>query len=300
MDTSHIPQTEEALQPEKSEESPQTLQSIIDARGISHHFEESEEERLTLEDVTFTVKEGEFIAILGHNGCGKSTLARHLNALIKLQSGELKVAGFDVTQKDNLWSVRRACGMVFQNPENQFVSSVVEEDLAFGPDNYDFDPDSIDNIIKRSLAIVGMSGYEKKSPHLLSGGQKQRIAIAGVLAVDPDIMILDEATSMLDPAGRKSILSLARRLNKEQGKTVIMITHYIDETLDCDRVIILKKGRILKDSDTRDILTDTETLEDASLIPPFAVRLANDLRQAGIELDEKTLTLEELADQLCH
>ncbi len=276
-----------------------TSQSIIDAKNITHCFEESDEERLTLDDITFSVRRGEFIAILGHNGSGKSTLARHLNALIRLQSGELTVAGFDVTQKDDLWSVRKACGMVFQNPENQFVSSVVEEDIAFGPDNYDFDPDKTDEIIKRSLATVGMSGYEKKSPHLLSGGQKQRIAIAGVLAVDPEILIMDEATSMLDPAGRKSILSLALRLNKEHGKTVIMITHYIDEALDCDRVIIMKNGRILKDGDMRDILTDTETLEEARIIPPFAVRLANDLRRAGVVIDDKTLTMEELSDQLC-
>ena len=272
--------------------------SVI-ARDITHRFEESEDNTPTLEGISFDVKKGEFITILGHNGCGKSTLARHMNALIHLQEGELNVAGFDVRDKNNLWDIRRSCGMVFQNPENQFVSSVIEEDLAFGPDNYDIEPDLIDDIIKRVLKTVGMSGYEKKSPHLLSGGQKQRIAIAGVLAVDPDILILDEATSMLDPEGRKSILELAGKLNREQGKTIIMITHYIEEALLSDKVILLKKGRILKSGTCREVLTDKETLEEAGLIPPIAVRIYHDLMTRGLTLPACPLTTQELTELIC-
>ena len=272
---------------------------IIIANNISHHFEESEDERLTLDDVSFFVRPGEFISILGHNGCGKSTLVRHMNALIKLQSGELLVTGLDVSENNNLWSVRKACGMVFQNPDNQFVSSIVEEDIAFGPDNYDMDPDKINEIVKRVLSIVGMSGYEKKSPHLLSGGQKQRIAIAGVLAVEPDILILDEATSMLDPDGRTSILSLVKKLNTEQGKTIIMITHYVEEALLSDRVLLMKSGRIIKDGSVREVLTDAESLADAGLIPPFAVRIRNDLEEKGVKLDACPLTAEELVNMIC-
>lgn len=272
---------------------------VIKADSLTYNYDESENKKPVIDKVSLDVKKGEFIAILGHNGCGKSTLARHLNALLHPKSGTLYISGMDASDKENLWSIRKSCGMVFQNPDNQFVSSVIEEDIAFGPDNYDVPEEETKEIIKKVLHIVGMSGYEKKSPHMLSGGQKQRIAIAGVLAIDPEIMILDEVTSMLDPEGRKSILSLAKRLNKEHGKTVIMITHYIEEALRADRVILMKKGRILRDADARDVLTDTESLSDAGLIPPLAVKAYHDMKESLGEAKQCPLTPKELVEYIC-
>lgn len=271
--------------------------SLIEANNISFSYEESL--RPALKDISFRVECGEFIAVLGHNGCGKSTLAKHLNALLIPKSGELIINGMDVSDRGNLWPIRKTCGMVFQNPDNQFVSSIVEEDLAFGPENYDFPEDSIPDIIKESLEIVGMSGYEKKSPHMLSGGQKQRIAIAGVLATDPDVMIMDEATSMLDPEGRKDVLELIKKLNLKHGKTIIMITHYIEEACIADRIMLMKNGQIVRDDTSRSILTDKDLLSQCCITPPLPVKIWHELKNKGVNLARCPLTGKELAEELC-
>lgn len=271
---------------------------MIEAKNLtySYRFEGSQEK--ALDDFTLTVRPGELVAILGHNGCGKSTFARHCNALIPLQGGDLTVAGLDVRQKSQLWAIRRSCGMVFQNPDNQFVSSLVEEDIAFGLRNFGFPEAEIPGRIAKALDAVGMAGFEQRSPHLLSGGQKQRIAIAGVLAVDPDIMVFDEVTAMLDPEGREEVLSVIRALH-EAGRTIVIISHYIEEAVFADRVVLVHDGRILAQGTPREMLTDLDLLARTGLTPPLPVQIWSDLRAAGHPLDRCPLTLEELVDILC-
>lgn len=271
---------------------------MIEGRNISHSYAFEGSKELSLDGVSITVRRGELVALVGHNGSGKSTLAKHLNALLPLQKGSLSVAGLDARENANLWEIRRKCGMVFQNPDNQFVSSVVEEDIAFGLENYDTPAEQIPERIEKALQAVGMAGFQERSPHLLSGGQKQRIALAGVFAVDPDIIIFDEATSMLDPEGRRELIDTICRLHQELHKTIVLITHYMEEAVIADRVCLLKEGRIIAQGSPRDILTDRALLGEAGLLPPLPVQLYHDLRDAGISLDRCPLTGEELVEEL--
>ena len=274
------------------------MQEIVKAENITYSYEFEGSEEKALDDLSLCIREGEFIAILGHNGCGKTTLARHINGLLEMQGGELTVASLDARQRVNVWKIREKVGMVFQNPDNQFVSSVIEEDLAFGPRNFGVPEDEIPERIGYALAAVGMSGFEKKSPHLLSGGQKQRIAIAGVLAIGPDIMIFDEVTAMLDPEGRKEVLSAIDGLHKA-GKTIILISHYIEEAVNADRVVLMHDGRILGEGSPRTILTDLDLLRETGLTPPMTVRLYYDLKEKGLELPFCPLSGKELVEALC-
>lgn len=273
--------------------------ATITAVQLKHTYDDTADPVYSLDKISCQIHQGELIAILGHNGCGKSTLARHFNALIPVQSGELTVAGLNAAAEINLWSIRKACGMVFQNPDNQFVSSVIEEDLAFGPENYNISDEEIQIRIKQALQSVGLSGYEKKSPHLLSGGQKQRVAIAGVLTLNPDILIFDEATSMLDPDGRQEVLTIIEKLHKQEKKTILIITHYIEETISADRIFLMSHGSLLKQGSPREILTDPNLLLQAGLMPPTTVRIYYDLKKAGIVLPICPLTEKELIDSLC-
>jgi energy-coupling factor transport system ATP-binding protein len=252
-----------------------------------------------LSDISVEIKKGELVAILGKNGSGKSTLAKHFNVLLAAQKGELSVAGINARDAANIWLIRRQCGMVFQNPDNQFVSAIVEEDVAFGLENYEMPEDIISEKVKAAIKLVGMQGYEKRAPHTLSGGQKQRIALAGVLALEPNIIIFDEATSMLDPDGRMEILDAITRLHKEEGKTCIIITHYVEETLNADRIFLMQQGKILKSGTPREILTDKPLMEAASMVCPMPVRLYFDLKEKGCHLNSCPLTNEELAEEIC-
>lgn len=257
------------------------------------------------EQANIELKEGEWTAILGCNGCGKSTLVRLMNGLLPLQNGNLSVNGINAGNHANKWELCRICGMVFQNPDNQFVSSVLEEDIAFGLENAQVPEREVTSKVKAALELVGLEGYEKRSPSSLSGGQKQRAALAGVLALNPEILIFDEATSMLDPKGRREVLAEMKKL-RDCGKTVVMITHDVEEAVLADQVILMGRPNGQKDSNTvlaqgsvREILTDSRLLIQAEIVPPMAVRMYEDLKLAGIELNRCPLTKEELAEALC-
>ncbi len=271
----------------------------IEAKNLSYSYEGEGSRAFSLADVNFSMRPGECVALLGQNGSGKSTLAKHLNALLPLQRGTLHVAGLDARDAANQWEIRRKCGMVFQNPDNQFISSVIEEDIAFGLENYDMPAERIPAEVRKALALVGMPGFEKKSPHLLSGGQKQRIALAGVLALSPEIIIFDESTAMLDIQGQQEILHTIQRLHREEHKSILLITHRMEEAVLADRVDVMKAGKILASGTPRRILTDLPLLSAANLLPPLPVRLYEDLRAAGIQLAQCPLTIPELTEQLC-
>lgn len=271
---------------------------FITAENLIHSYAFAGSKHRSLDEISLSVKKGEWVTILGKNGCGKTTLARHLNALLPVQGGTLTVAGLDVSDKNNMWAVRGKCAMVFQNPDNQFVSSLIEEDVSFGPRNFGVPEDEIVERVKWALSAVGMSGFEKHSPHMLSGGQKQRIAIAGVLAIKPDIIIFDEVTSMLDPIGRKEVLSAVKSLHA-QGHTILMISHYVEEAVFSDTVVIMNSGRIAAKGAPQKILTDMQLLESAGLCAPVPVKMYYDLLERGIRLNSCPLTNEELVGELC-
>lgn len=270
---------------------------MIQAENLTFSYDYAGAPSHALESVSLSVKAGELVAILGHNGCGKSTLAKHLNALLPLQNGTLTVAGMDVADPENQSELRRKVGMVFQNPDNQFVSTVIEEDVAFGLRNYEVPEELIEAKVKEALHAVGMDGYEQRAPHSLSGGQKQRIALAGVLAMDPEILVFDEATSMLDPVGSKEVLAVIKDLH-QRGKTIVMITHYVEEAIGADRVVLMRDGKILANGAPREILTDMDLLKQTKLKPPMTVQLYYELKTHGIELDECPLSNAELTESL--
>ena len=256
------------------------------------------EKRMALDGVTLDIEKGSFVAIVGSNGSGKSTLAKHLNALLLPSSGEALVCGMSTADPDNTWEIRRRCGMVFQNPDNQLVSSVVEDDVAFGPENLGVDPAEIRQRVDNALNAVGMYEFRKKGPHLLSGGQKQRIAIAGVLAMQPECIVFDEPTAMLDPSGRAEILKIIRGLHKE-GKTVILITHFMEEAAQADRIIVMDKGRPILDETPAALFAHGEKLQELNLQMPFGASMAAKLRDLGVDLPEGIITAERLAECLC-
>lgn len=258
-----------------------------------------EETLRALNDVSIDVEEGQFIAILGHNGSGKSTLAKHLNALLLPTEGSVWVDAMDTQKEEEIWKVRQKAGMVFQNPDNQIIGTVVEEDVGFGPENLGVPTEDIWSRVTSSLDAVGMTAYRKKSPNKLSGGQKQRVAIAGVMAMHPKCIILDEATAMLDPNGRKEVLEAILELNRKEKVTVILITHYMEEAVLADRVFIMEKGRLAMQGNPREIFQHIEELKEYRLDVPQVTLLAWELRQAGVELPEVILTKEELVNALC-
>ena len=253
---------------------------------------------IVLDDLTLSIEEGSFVAILGHNGSGKSTLAKHMNAILLPSGGKVYVSGMDTTDEALLLEIRRTVGMVFQNPDNQIVASVVEEDVAFAPENLGVPSPEIRKRVDEALAMVGMSEYAKHAPHLLSGGQKQRVAIAGVIAMRPRCIVLDEPIAMLDPVGRAEVLNTIRALNAEYGITLVLITHHMDEAAQAQRLIVLSKGHIIADDTPRRVFQDVEGLQAVGLTVPEPVRLMWELRQAGLAVPLDVLSDEECVQAL--
>ncbi len=274
------------------------MDSIITVQDIYFSYDESDEGQQVLKGISLEIERGSFVAVVGPNGSGKSTFAKQLNALLLPQKGRVLAEGMDTADDALLWDIRRTVGMVFQNPDNQLVSAVVEDDVAFGPENIGVPSEEIRRRVDGALAAVGMTGFEKHAPHNLSGGQKQRIAIAGVLAMQPDVMVFDEPTAMLDPRGRGEIMRIIEELH-DSGKTVILITHFMEEAARADRIVVLRDGRVDADGTPREIFSMSARLHDMKLELPFAVELARRLREDGLKLPEDILSEEELAEALC-
>lgn len=277
--------------------------AMIKCSNVSFKYinntEGKNEEKYALKNVNLEVKKGEFLVILGHNGSGKSTIAKHMNALITPSEGTVIVDGLDTSNPEVLWDIRAKAGMVFQNPDNQLVATIVEEDVAFGPENLGIDPAEIRKRVDDSLEKVGMSEYKRHAPHLLSGGQKQRVAIAGILAIEPECIIFDEPTAMLDPSGRKEVLNNIKYLNKEHRMTIILITHYMDEAAQADRIIVMDDGSIKMEGTPREIFPQVERMKTIGLDVPQVTELAYELKKAGININEKILNVDEMVEELC-
>ena len=275
------------------------MSTILETESLQYLYpamEEGEQAVPALRGVDLTIEKGSFVVILGHNGSGKSTLAKTFNAILLPSAGRVLVDGMDTADESRLLDVRRRVGMVFQNPDNQIVSNVVEEDVAFAPENLGVPTAEIRRRVDEALGAVGMADFAQHAPHLLSGGQKRRIAIAGVIAMEPDCIVLDEATAMLDPTGRREVLSTARRLNREKGITVVLITHHMNEAEDADRGVVMNDGKLAMDGPPREIFARVEELRGLGLTVPDTVDLLDRLRQDGFALPLDALTVEECAD----
>ena len=273
---------------------------MIKIENLKHYYTDSDgNEVKALDGVDLTIEQGEFVAIIGANGSGKSTLARHLNCLLLPTAGRVEVSGLDTLDEKNMWDIRQQVGMVFQNPDNQIVAAVVEEDVAFGPENIGVPGPKIAPRVAKALAAVGMTEYAKHAPHRLSGGQKQRVAIAGIMALEPKCIVLDEPTAMLDPQGRKEIVSTVQKLNQEKNITIVYITHYMVEALAADRVVVMEKGHIRFMGTPKEVFSRVDELEKLGLEAPLAAKVASELRKSGIKLPAGIITDEELAQALC-
>lgn len=280
------------------------MMGIIDIKNVIFEYIRRDEEGNTLsinraiDDVELNVKKGDFVAILGHNGSGKSTLAKHMNAILLPTEGTVWVSGYDTKEEKNLWDVRQAAGMVFQNPDNQIIATVVEEDVGFGPENIGVPTEDIWKRVEESLKAVDMYGYRKHSPNKLSGGQKQRVAIAGIMAMKPSCIVLDEPTAMLDPNGRKEVIATIRELNKKEDVTVILITHYMEEVIHADHVVVMDQGKVVLQGKPREIFSQVELLKKYRLDVPQVTELAYELKKAGLSISSGILTIDELVDEI--
>lgn len=272
--------------------------SIIEAKELTFSYKNGEKEKVVLNNLNLNIDEGSFTAIIGHNGSGKSTFAKHINAILLPQGGSIRICGIDSKDEEKLYQLRKSAGMVFQNPDNQIVATIVEEDVAFGLENLGIEWEEMHARVKEALKAVNMYDYRKRPPHLLSGGQKQRVAIAGILAMRPKCIILDEPTAMLDPKGRREVMDTILSLNKEKNITIVLITHYMDEAAMADRVIVLDKGEIVFDDSPQKVFSQEEELVSLGLNVPESVALANRLRKNGIEIKYGVLTPEECAEEI--
>ena len=276
--------------------------NIIKAAGLVFDYirrdeeDKIEEKKRALNHLNVEIEKGSFVAVLGHNGSGKSTFAKHLNGILLPTEGEVGVAGMDTSDEEKLWDVRKAAGMVFQNPDNQIIGNIVEEDVGFGPENLGVPTEEIWERVDKSLKAVGMTLYRKKSPNRLSGGQKQRVAIAGVMAMKPQCIVLDEPTAMLDPNGRAEVIRTVRELNRKEGITAVLITHYMEEVIDADRVIVMDDGAIVMDGTPREVFSQVEKLKEYRLDVPQATELAYELKKAGVDLPDGILSQEEFVE----
>ena len=275
------------------------MTEIIRFDNVSYSYDEEAEgkDAKALNNISLTVKKGEFIAVVGHNGSGKSTLAKHINALLLPDSGTVWVNEFDTSDEENLWKVRQSAGMIFQNPDNQIVATIVEEDVAFGPENLGINREEIRKRVDWALESVDMTGYAGKAPHMLSGGQKQRVAIAGVIAMHPDIVIMDEPTAMLDPMGRGEVMAAAKKLHSE-GVTVILITHFMDEAAECERIVVMNDGNIVLDDKPEKIFEQSEYLSKLDLDVPAMIKLSDMLEDEDIKTS-KSASIGNMAEELC-
>jgi energy-coupling factor transport system ATP-binding protein len=286
------------------------MEFIIEAKGLVFEYPAptsdgeieappvSTKARIALDGVDVGIRQGEFVAVLGHNGSGKSTFAKHINCLLLPTEGTVWVKGIDTSQEDKVWDIRQSVGMVFQNPDNQIVATIVEEDVAFGPENLGVPPLEIRRRVDEALATVGMSEFAGNPPHHLSGGQKQRVAIAGVLAMRPDIIVLDEATAMLDPIGRREVMNVVKQLNQEENITIVFITHYMDEAAHADRVIVMSDGKVVMEGPPGEVFGHIDTLKSIGLDVPQAAEIAHKLRLAGMELPVGIVTGAQLVEAL--
>lgn len=273
---------------------------LFDIRNVSHTFETEEGKSFeALKNITTQIRKGGFTAIIGTNGSGKSTLARHLNALLLPTEGELLVDGMNTSDESAVWKIRQKVGMVFQNPDNQLVAAIVEEDVAFGPENLGVPPEEIRKRVEQALEKVGMTAYRGQAPSMLSGGQKQRIAIAGVLAMQPDCIVLDEPTAMLDPKGRAEVMATIHELNEKEGITIVLITHFMEEAVTADRVMVIDRGVLQMDGTAREVFSQADKLTEIGLDVPVAADLSRRLRKAGMAVSENCMTDEELGEALC-
>ena len=276
------------------------MSTMIEVRDLTFAYPAQEEEQqqgtVALRNVDLTIEKGSFVAVLGHNGSGKSTLAKHMNAVLLPSGGRVFVAGMDTLDEQQIIAIRRAVGMVFQNPDNQIVANVVEEDVAFGPENLGVPSADIRRRVDEALAAVGMDAFTRHAPHLLSGGQKQRIAIAGIIAMAPQCIVLDEATAMLDPAGRREVLATIETLHRDMGITVVLITHHMDEAILADRVVVMNEGRVAMGGTPTQVFTRVEELEEMGLTVPDTVQLLHRLRAAGYDVPLDALDVESCAD----
>ncbi|MCD8325274.1 MAG: energy-coupling factor transporter ATPase [Lachnospiraceae bacterium] len=280
------------------------MKNIIKTEQLKYDYVMRDEEGneagyyTALDNVNLEVKQGDFIAILGHNGSGKSTLAKHINGILFPTGGTVWVDGLDTSKEENIWEVRQRAGMVFQNPDNQIISQVVEEDVGFGPENLGVPTEQIWERVEESLRVVGMYEYRKYSPNKLSGGQKQRVSIAGVLAMHPKCIVLDEPTAMLDPSGRKEVIRAVRALNQVEGITVLLITHYMEETVDADRIYVMDQGHIAIQGTPKEVFSQVEELKALHMTLPQATLLADELKKRGVVLPDGILTIKELLTEL--
>ncbi len=278
-------------------------QEMVNCTDVSFKYIRNEEgateEKYALKNVNLKVKKGEFLVVLGHNGSGKSTIAKHMNALLTPSSGTVIVDSLNTSDENNLWEIRSRAGMVFQNPDNQLVATIVEEDVAFGPENLGVESKEIRKRVDDSLEKVGMSEYKRHAPHLLSGGQKQRIAIAGILAIQPKCIIFDEPTAMLDPSGRKDVLKTIKDINKNYGITIVLITHYMDEAAQADRIVVMDGGEVKMEGTPKEIFPQVEMMKNIGLDVPQVTELVYELRKAGIDIPKEILNVDEMVNAIC-
>ena len=275
------------------------MNDIIKVNNVSFEYVTEESTFKAIDNLSLDVKEGEFVVIIGHNGSGKSTLSKNLNAILTPTSGEIYINDLNTNQEENLWDIRQTAGMVFQNPDNQIVATIVEEDVAFGPENLGIEPSEIRTRVEESLKSVGMYELRDRQPHLLSGGQKQRVAIAGIIAMKPKCIIFDEATAMLDPSGRKEVMNTIKTLNKEENITVLHITHFMEEAVDADRIIVMEKGKKVLEGTPREVFTKVDELKRIGLDVPYMTELSKELIESGLKIDSDILTVDEMVDKLC-
>ena len=276
------------------------MENLIQIKNLSFCYESEEGDKYkAIDDFNLDIKKGEFVVIIGHNGSGKSTLSKNMNAILKPTEGDIIVNGMNTKDADKTWDIRQTAGMVFQNPDNQIVATIVEEDVAFGPENLGIEPPEIRRRVEESLKSVGMYEFKDRQPHLLSGGQKQRVAIAGIIAMKPECIIFDEATAMLDPSGRKEVMKTIKKLNKEENITAIHITHFMEEAVEADRVIVMEKGRKVLEGTPREVFKEIDRLKKIGLDVPCMTEISHMLNKEGLKIREDILTVDEMVNELC-